>query len=171
MVKKKSIVRAITFWGVVIICMSSLGILSVTASCIDSKPAPDFLFNDLDGKQVRLSDYRGKIVILNFWADWCPPCKRELPDLVELYQEYKEKGLVIIGIAINSNTKKVKKIVLEKGITYPVVIGDYDITLRYGGIRAIPTTFIIDPEGNIFKKRLGATSKEIFEQDIKPFLN
>lgn len=137
----------------------------------DCKPAPDFQLTDLDGKNIKLSDYRGKVVLLNFWADWCPPCKRELPDLIALHRQYQDQGLAIIGIAIQSKEAKLRKLIEEQGIAYPVVIGDDDINRRYGGIRAVPTTFVIDRQGNIIKQRLGATSKEVFEGDLKPLLN
>ncbi|MEA1913439.1 MAG: TlpA disulfide reductase family protein [candidate division WOR-3 bacterium] len=115
--------------------------------------APGFTLKDLNDNEITLSDYRNKVVILDFWATWCPPCKKEIPYLIQFYQEYKDKGLIVLGIGLD------KKSTLESfsksiGINYPVLIGSNLIAKKYG-IRAIPTTFILNRKGKIKKKFVG----------------
>ncbi len=133
--------------------------------------APDFTLNDLEGRPFRFADTRGKVVILDFWATWCPPCKRELPHFQELYEEYKDEGLVVIGIALDrEGASAVKPFVEAHGFTYPVLIGDKRITATYGGIRGIPTTFVIDRQGRIVEKYVGYRDKQVFESVIRKLL-
>lgn len=129
--------------------------------------AYDFNLKSINGGNIKLSDYLGKVVILNFWATWCPPCKAEIPSFIELYKKYEKDGLVIIGAAIDDEYK-VKNFVKSFNINYPVAIADITTTEKYGGIRGIPSTFIIDKEGKIIKSYMGYRPKEIFEND---FLN
>ncbi len=128
--------------------------------------AYDFELSDINGKKIKLSDFKDKVVILNFWATWCPPCRAEIPSFVELYKKYKNEGLSIIGVAIDNETK-VKNFVKEFKINYPVLLADEITIQKYGGIRGIPTTFIIDKNGNIIKNYIGYRPKETFENDFK----
>ena len=133
--------------------------------------APDFTLPDLNGKMVSLKDFRGKVIILDFWATWCPPCRQEIPLFVDLYSQYKEKGFEIIGIALDQEGEKVVKPFSQNyNIKYPILIGGEEVSEVYGGIRGIPTTFVIDRKGNIVKKYVGFTEKEVFEEDIKALL-
>jgi peroxiredoxin len=139
----------------------------------DAKPAPDITLKGLDGQKYKLADYKGKIVIINFWAVWCPPCKVEIPDLIEMYNTYKDQGLMVFGIAIDSGKdEKIQKKAKELKINYPVINGDeYYIRKAFGGIRAVPTTFMIDPAGKFHKEAfVGYQKKEIFETEIKALL-
>jgi len=131
--------------------------------------APDFTLQDISGKEVSLSDFKGKVIILNFWATWCPPCRKEIPVFIELYKKYKDEGLVIIGISLDREGEKVLIPFVKKfGINYPVLIGTKKVVDAYGGIRGIPTTFIIDKKGKIRKKHIGLplNPKEFFENEF-----
>jgi cytochrome c biogenesis protein CcmG/thiol:disulfide interchange protein DsbE len=133
--------------------------------------APDFKLKALDGKEVKLSDFKGKVRIVDFWATWCPPCREEIPDFISLQKEFKGKGLEIIGVSVDrEGPEVVKKFGKEFGINYTSLLANEEVIAAYGGIRGIPTTFVIDREGYIVKKYVGATSKETFEKDIKELL-
>jgi len=133
--------------------------------------APDFTLVDLEGNNLTLSDFKRKVIILNFWATWCPPCRMEIPDFIELYEKYGDEGLRIIGVNLDGGDRSsVKKFSEKYKINYPVVFGDVNVTQDYGGIRAIPTTFIIDREGNIREKYVGYQRKAIFEEALKKLL-
>ena len=135
------------------------------------KPAPDFTLSDIYGAKKSLSDFKGKVIILDFWATWCPPCKAEIPHFIELYKEYRNQGLEIIGVALDWNAQRVvAPFVQERGINYTVLLGKKDVTDLYGGIMSIPTTFIIDRNGGIRKRYIGYKDKEIFEKEIKKLL-
>jgi peroxiredoxin len=133
--------------------------------------APDFTLPQLDGNSLTLSEFKGKVIILNFWATWCPPCRREIPDFIELYENYKDEGLQIIGVNLDGgDTRPIKQFLEEYKINYSVVLGDGNIIEDYGGIRAIPTTFIIDREGNIREKYIGYQPRTTFEEAVKKLL-
>jgi peroxiredoxin len=139
------------------------------ASSAAKQEAPDFTLNDIDGRPVSLADYRGKVVILDFWAPWCPPCKREIPDLISLQDQYADRGLRIVGIGLDREDN-VASFVRQNGINYPVMVGDDEIAGLYGGIPGIPTTFIIDRQGKIVRRFEGYTSRAVFENELKKLL-
>lgn len=133
--------------------------------------APDFTLPDLEGNSYTFSATKGKVVILDFWATWCPPCRMEIPHFQALYEQYKGKGLEIVGVALDrQGVAVVKPFAEDYGITYPVVIGDQKTTASYGGVRGIPTTFVIDRKGRIVEKYVGYRDKEVFEEVIKGLL-
>lgn len=138
---------------------------------VSDKKAADFKLKTLDGKEVKLSDYRGKIVIIDFWATWCPPCRKGIPDLISLQEEFK-KDLVVIGISLDQqNTiKDLKPFIENYKINYPVVLGDEKVVKDYGGISAIPTSFIIDQKGNIVDSHIGLVPKTVYSDQIKSLL-
>ena len=133
--------------------------------------APNFSLKAADGKVIDLQKLKGKIVVLNFWATWCGPCKAEIPGFLEVYKQYKPKGLEIVGISLDRDGwKPVKPFIERYKITYPVVVGDGDLADAYGGIQAIPTTFVVDRKGNIVNRHLGYMDKKAFENLIKDLL-
>jgi thiol-disulfide isomerase/thioredoxin len=137
-----------------------------------SAPAPDFTLESLDGGSVRLSDLRGKAVLLNFWATWCGPCKIETPWLVELQNKYGPQGLQIIGVEAGDDGKDdIAKFVKEMGINYPVLIGKESVGDAYGGIPALPETFFIGRDGKIVDKTMGLHGKGEIEESIRMALN
>lgn len=135
------------------------------------KPAPEFSLKDMNGEERKLSDFRNKAVIITFWATWCPPCRAEIPHFKSLYEEYKEKGLEVVGIALDQGgVKDVKPFAEKNKITYPILLANQKVVEDYGGIRGIPTTFVIDRKGNIIEKFIGYRDKEVFEAAIKKLL-
>jgi len=145
----------------------AVGLLAAGCATAEGEKAADFALPSIDGTTVKLSDYRGKIVILNFWASWCPPCRKELPDFAAFHRENREKGVAVVGIAVDEAVPAIKKLVAESGVGYPVVLGDRKLQADYGGIRAVPTTFVIDKAGTIVKKHLGMMSKADLEAAVK----
>lgn len=134
-------------------------------------PAPNFSLKTQDGKTVELKKLAGKVVVVNFWATWCGPCRAEIPGMLELYEKYRSKGLEIVGVSLDrGGWDVVTPFVTKMNITYPVVLGDMKLTDAYGGVQAIPTTFVIDKKGNIVEKQVGAVSSEDFEKLFKPYL-
>lgn len=132
--------------------------------------APNFDLTSTDGKNIKLSDYRGKIVIIDFWATWCPPCRKGIPDLIELQKEFKN-NLVVIGISLDQDTKSdVVPFMKKYGINYPVVYGTNQVIMDYGSINAIPTSFIINKEGKIVDKHIGLVPKSEYANKIKELL-
>jgi cytochrome c biogenesis protein CcmG/thiol:disulfide interchange protein DsbE len=131
--------------------------------------APGFTLADVHGRSVSLADFRGKVVILDFWATWCPPCKREIPDFIKLQSEYGSKGVQVVGIALDE-PEKVRAFVRDSGMNYPVLLGTDEVSAHYGGVESIPTTFILDKTGGIVTKYEGFKSKETFESQIKKLL-
>ena len=148
-----------------------LGLLGAGTGTPQRDPAPDFQLTDLNGKPLQLSALKGKVVILDFWATWCPPCRAEIPHFKELDAQYKSRGLEMIGISLDQGGESVVKSFLqEQGVTYPVALGDERIVRAYGGIRGIPTTFLIDKQGRIAKKLVGYHDKKVFEDQIRLLL-
>lgn len=127
------------------------------------------------GDELTLTDYRGKVVLLDFWATWCPPCRKGIPDLVELQNEYGD-DLVVIGISLDGITRggatagDVVPFMKEFGINYPIVEGGQDVVMQYGGIRSIPTSFVIDRRGFVISRYVGLVSHETYVNDIEKAL-
>jgi thiol-disulfide isomerase/thioredoxin len=136
----------------------------------DSNAAADFKLQDLSGKPVSLSDYRGKAVLIDFWATWCPPCRAAIPGLEKLHKSYASKGLVILGVSLDQGGwDSVTAFVQEQGITYAVLKGTDDVISDYQ-VRTIPMIVILNKEGKIVKRYIGYGADEELERDIKSLL-
>lgn len=136
--------------------------------------ASNFSWYTSDGKQVSLSDFKGKAVLINFWATWCGPCKAELPDIEAINKEYVSNGLVIVGVSVDKGgnlLKDVSDFASSNGLTYQIVIDNDDIADAYGNINAIPTSFLVDKKGRIVKKWIGMRNKSFFESTVKKYLD
>ena len=162
-------------WLAVLAVALTLVLLSLSCSSTKSSKegggAPDFVLTSLEGEEVRLSQFKGKVVILDFWATWCTPCKLELPHFIELHQEYKDRGLVIIGVSLDkTGVREVASFVKEWKIPYVVVMGTGEVVRDYGGIRGVPTTFVIGKDGKIYRKYVGYRKKEVFQEDVTALL-
>lgn len=132
--------------------------------------APDFTLKLTDGKDIKLSDHKGKIVIIDFWATWCPPCRRGIPDLVDIQKKYQE-DVVIIGISLDRETKPdVVPFIKKYEVNYPVAYGTTEVVEAFGNIEAIPTSFIIDKSGQIVDKHIGLVNKSIYINKITELL-
>ena len=147
------------------------------------KPAPDFVLQDVSGKTVALSSFKGKPLLINFWATWCGPCKIETPWLIELQKEYASKGFEVIGISTEGEDLKpddkegfdrqkaaIAKFIKEEQMQYPVLVNGDSLVGPYGGLDAMPTSVYVDPEGKVVAVQLGITSKEDMEANIKKAL-
>jgi len=131
----------------------------------------DFTLKDTDGSYLRLSDYTGKVVLLNFWDTWCAPCRMEIPDLKELHHTYGKDGFLVIGVALaRQGEQKVKNFVQSSEITYPVVIASREMLTAYGGVASIPTTFLLGKDQTIHKRYVGLQPKTVLESEIKSLL-
>lgn len=132
-----------------------------------SNIAPDFSLQDINGKTLTLSDYKGKVIILDFWATWCPPCRQEIPEFIELQERYKD-DLIVIGVSLDRDgPKAVVPFYKENGLNYSVVYADGAVVKAYGGVQSIPTTFVIDKDFHIQRKYVGYTQQSKFIADIK----
>ncbi len=156
---------------VLVLAVTACGNSAANAESAAGERAPDFNLENFAGGRTRLSDHRGEVVLLNFWATWCPPCVKEIPDFVKLYDRYRERGLVILGLSVDRNPQSVLPAFIKRHkINYPVLLDDGRVAGDYGGITGIPTTFLIDREGIIRGRYVGYRPKRVFEEAIKELL-
>jgi len=133
--------------------------------------APEFTLKDADGKTVHLADYKGKVVLLDFWATWCPPCKLEIPWFIDIQRKNKDRGFEVLGVAMDDNGwEDVKPFLASMKVNYRVVVGDDEVTKAYGGVEDLPTTFLIDREGKIAAVHIGLASRKDFEDGVEELL-
>jgi peroxiredoxin len=154
----------------------SVIVLTILFGCSDKvapsggSKAADFSLQDMNGKNVRLSDYRGKVVLLEFWATWCPPCRASIPGIEKIFKAYKDKGLVVLAVSLDEGGwDSVKSFISKNGVTYTVLKGNDDVSESYQ-VRTIPMLLIVDKEGRISKRYLGFGSEDDLEKDINILL-
>ena len=134
-------------------------------------PVPALTLKDLDGNTISSTDWRGKVVLLNFWATWCPPCREEIPDLIKLQQKYQGK-LQIIGLSDDTGpVEHVKTFVREAKMNYPVAIASPELEAKFGGVMGLPTSFLIDTEGRVVQKHIGLRNPALYDMEIRALLN
>lgn len=151
-------------------------VAAFVAGCTDKSMPPDastpfdFSLQDMTGKTVKLSDYTGKVVLLEFWATWCPPCRESVPGLEKLHKAYKDKGLVVLAVSVdNGGWDEVKSFIAQQGITYRVLKGTDEVSAEYR-VRSIPMTLLVNRTGKIAKRYLGGGYDEDLEKDVKALL-
>jgi thiol-disulfide isomerase/thioredoxin len=146
------------------------GAVKVIRFASNPSPMPPFLVNDLDGNVVSTAALHGKVVLLNFWATWCPPCREEIPEMIALAGRYKDR-LQIIGVSMDdAPPEEVREFAREVGINYPIVMGSRTISAEYGGVPALPTSFVANPDGRIVEKHIGLYPPEVYESEIRALL-
>lgn len=139
---------------------------------VQGVPAPDFALQSLDGRKVKLSDFRGKPVLLNFWATWCPPCKVEMPWFEDLQRQYGKDGLVVLGVAMDdSEPATIAKFASELGVNYPVLLGTDQVSDDYGDVQYLPTTFYIGRDGTIVDKMTGLLDRKDIDNAVQKILS
>ncbi len=149
-------------WLKVALAIALLLIVTGSDTSMNGKPAPAVSFQCLNGRTVKLSQYRGKVVLVNFWATWCEPCRWEIPKLIALQKEYERQGFTVIGVAMDSQGRAgvqpfVSKLQFDVGgrkmsMNYPIVIGNQAVATKFGGVQALPTSFVISKDGTIVKQ-------------------
>ena len=162
--------------SVSVLSFSSLerGATQATRCDVDAGPAPlDFTLRDIDGNAVNLAAFKGNVVLLNFWATWCGPCKIEIPWFVEFQRRYRDDGLVVLGLSVDDTPEQIRPFAAEFGVNYPLLIGlgreDFHQE-AYGPIWGLPVTFVIDREGNLCRTHMGIATREEFQRDIDALL-
>jgi peroxiredoxin len=169
--------RSIVFWLMMAALFSFAAIALVHAqtptvpASTSPETAPAFTLKTLDGGHVSLADYKGKVVLVNFWATYCVPCKTETPWFVQLQKEHGAEGLQVIGITMDEpENKHLPKFVADMGVNYPIAFGDYDLADTYDHVQALPVTFLITRDGKIAKTIRGIESKEKLDADVTKLL-
>jgi len=163
-----------------IVLLASFVFASFASSCFaqlpvirfvrDPDPAPDFKLKEIAGKDLTLEASRGKVVLLNFWATWCGPCREEIPELIALQNRYKDR-LQIIGLVVDDDDEKeIRSVMASEGINYPVAMADSETRFAYGGIAALPTVFVVNTEGRVVQKHVGLFNPALYETEVRALL-
>lgn len=174
MLKEEIVVRIksiliLSFVFLFVTCSASDNRSNAGADSAGLEKAPDFSVIDLDGNTLTNADLMGKVVLINFWATWCPPCRQEIPDFIEIYKELKDSGFVILGLAVSDRESNVRRFVKDQGINYPVAMAPDALVAAFQPGQYIPATIIVDPEGNIRDKHVGVMDKTKIERIFNEF--
>lgn len=170
----RSLLAAAAVFGMLVLnvnCGSTRSVKAAVKPEKDRKSAPEFSLKDVHGRTVKLSDYKGKVILLNFWATWCGPCKIEIPWFKEFETTYKNKGFAVLGVAMDDEGWEiVKPYVEQQKINYRTLLGTEQVGNLYGGVESLPTSFVIDREGRIAAVHVGLVSKSVYVNDLKDLL-
>jgi peroxiredoxin len=144
----------------------------VAGACQAKKANLDFTVKDMNGAKVRLTDYKGKVILINFWATWCAPCQVEIPGFIELYAQYKDKGFVILGVSGDDDAETLRTFATQWKINYPMLVGlgEDQLLDAYGPLFGYPTSVIVGRDGAVCGRHVGPATKEEFEREIKALL-
>ena len=160
--------KRLIIYGIVALCLLGLYIAGRRAK--PKTTALDFTVTDINGRKLSLSDYKGKVILLDFWATWCTPCRAEIPHFVEMQQKLGPQGFQVIGISMDDEAKPVREFSRDYKINYPVALGDDKLAQSFGGVLGLPVNFIIDRDGRIVGKYLGATETSVFDKAVGDLL-
>ena len=164
--------RSLAFAAIALVAGCSTPAPKPEPEASSRKVAPAFSLKDAEGKTVSLADYKGKVVLLNFWATWCGPCKIEIPWFIDFEQRFKDRGFAVVGVAMDEEGWEVVKPYLEKSkVNYRVLLGNEQVGAAYGGVDSLPTTFVLDTAGRIASTHVGLISKSDYENEIVQLLD
>ena len=155
--------------GVLAVLLVLLVVLLGADNVEAAKKMPSFSKKNVaDGSKVSSDAYKGKVLLINFWATWCPPCRKEIPYLIKLQEKYKEKGFSVIGISMDEGGRRlVNKFITKLKVNYPVIIGNAKLARGFGGVIGIPVSFVVDREGNLVKRLDGYISEKVVDRELK----
>jgi thiol-disulfide isomerase/thioredoxin len=165
------VISVLAALGLSLLPLESRSQLPVIRFVRDPDPAPNFKAKDLNGNEFSLETYKGKVVLLNFWATWCGPCRAEIQGLIELQNQYKDR-MQIIGMVVDEDDENnVRAVVKDEGINYPVALTANPVRMAYGGIAALPTLFVINAEGKVVQKHVGLYNPALYETEVRALLD
>ena len=167
--------KRLIIYGIVALCLLGLYVAGrrkaqKPKASASGSLAPDFNLTAIDGKKLSLADYKGKVILLDFWATWCTPCRAEIPHFVEMQEKYGPQGFQVVGISMDDDAKPVREFAREYKMNYPIAVGDDKLAESFGGVLGLPVNFIIDREGRIRSKYLGATDVSVFDKEVGDLL-
>ncbi len=169
--QEKSFLGAGLWVGLLALLLTMTAVAPALAATV--KKLPDFSEETVMGQgKIDSASLHGQVVLVNFWATWCPPCRKEIPSLIEMQDKYRARGFTILGISMDEGGRKVVAKFLEKlGVNYPVIIGSTSLARGFGGVMGVPATFLVDREGNLVKRYDGYVSEKILSGEIEKLLN
>lgn len=158
--------------GLVFVALLAFGVAACSPKKDEARVAPPWQLKDVNGAVVTSEQLKGKVVVLDFWATWCPPCREEIPGYIALQKKYGQAGVAFVGVSLDqAGPGVVKEFAAKFGINYPMLMADDAVIAAFGGVEAIPTTFLIDRAGKIRDRKVGSEATEEYEKKIKALLN